>query len=109
MHRSAVDTDHLEFGGDRRGAVGRNFQQAVAQIEMPRQDARRDRQRVDDGVEHAETAGPPYQLWARQAPADITLPDNNDAADMAVAQSCARWGAAGGIEVRPSAIRRWGG
>src|SRR3546814_17846763 len=81
MHRSAVDTDHLEFGGDRRGAVGRNFQQAVAQIEMPRQDARRDRQRVDAGVEHADTAGLPSPLLARLPPADILFPDNTDPAD----------------------------
>src|SRR3546814_18455625 len=59
MHRSAVDNDHLEFGGDRRGAVGRNFQTAVAQIEMPRPDARSERQRVDAGGQHDETDGAP--------------------------------------------------
>src|SRR3546814_19475997 len=45
MHRGAIDTDHLEVGGDGGRAVGWNFQQAVAQIEMPRQDARRSEER----------------------------------------------------------------
>src|SRR3546814_801793 len=81
MHRGAIDTDHLEVGGDGGRAVGWNFQQAVAQIEMPRQDARRDRQRVDAGIEHTETAGLPYPLLTRMPAADILFPDDIDAAE----------------------------
>src|SRR3546814_17900477 len=81
MHRGAIDTDHLEVGGDGGRAVGWNFQQAVAQIEMPRQDARRDRQSVDAGIEHTETAGIPYPLLTRMPAADILFQDDIDAAE----------------------------
>src|SRR3546814_17176269 len=101
MHRSAIDTDHIEVGGDGGRAVGWSFQQAVAQIEMPRQDARRDRQRVDAGIEHTETAGLPYPLLTRMPAADILFPADIAAADMAFGEPVARRSEHGGAARMP--------
>src|SRR3546814_1862069 len=68
---------------------------------MPRQDARRDRQRVDAGIEHTETAGLPYPLLTRMPAADILFPDDIDAADMAFGEPGARRSDAGGVARMP--------
>src|SRR3546814_3782430 len=57
---------------------------------MPRQDARRDRQRIDAGIEHPETAGLPDPLLTRMPAADILLPDDIDAAALAFGEPGAR-------------------
>src|SRR3546814_11101720 len=104
MHRSAIDTDHIEVGGDGGRAVGWNFQQAVAQIEMPRQDARRDRQRVDAGIEHTDTAGLPYPLLTRLPAADTLFPADLEPAAMAFREQGAPRRAAGGVgRMQPAA------
>src|SRR3546814_15419455 len=73
---------------------------------MPRQDARRDRQRVDAGIEHTETAGLPYPLLTRMPAADILFPDDIDAADMAFGEPGARRRDAGGLARMPRGEER---
>src|SRR3546814_20316944 len=76
---------------------------------MPRQDARRDRQRIDAGIEHPETAGLPDPLLTRMPAADILLPDDIAAADMAFGEPGARRGDAGGVARMPRGEERSGG
>src|SRR3546814_8552902 len=73
---------------------------------MPRQDARRDRQRIDAGIEHPETAGLPDPLLTRMPAADILLPDDIDAADMAFGEPGARRSDAGGVARMPRGEER---
>lgn len=71
----------MQVGGNRGVSVFREFQRRLGQEQCARQDMGDDRQRIDPGIEHAETARLPDPGLVRVPVADILFPDDMHAVD----------------------------
>ena len=104
-HRQPVRRPEVDLGGDRRIAVFRKIERSRSD-EHRRQDMRRDRQRIDAGIENAKTARAPDPVLVRMPAAHIFLPVDRRRVDFGGGKKGARGFHGGRVTRMPAGEKR---